>query len=453
MKLLIYQKLFLNNSTKKIIVIVTVTLWFLVSFAFGTGVYHLESERISDQKKLRRQSIEATLLRVFDGYAKFGDLVNSKGSILEAGKPFGLISFHLCKNGISIPPMPFDDECRNLAGGYVVTFNQENYNVFFEWDEIPSKELLRLFKLVLLASLVSLLLVILVTAVFLRIFRKRLFYIANQISSVSSIDGLEHFKLDVPELRPITTAIRRLFSIVERYSTEISRLKVEEFKNEIAQKVAHDIRSPLSAIQIAVSKLPKSTPEHSLIVGASARIQAIANDLLKTSSREHAFETLLSARDVKDNHGHLLNEPYDIYSSIDAIVREKLLSFHGQLRLEGHETFGLKAVGNKVEIERIVSNLINNAIEATGGVDHPEITVFIRRYEEVVAVHISDNGPGISKEILEKIGAKGATFGKIGGSGLGIYSAKSYLEEIGGRFEIQSQVGVGTLVTIVLPIS
>ncbi len=69
-------------------------------------------------------------------------------------------------------------------------------------------------------------------------------------------------------------------------------------------------------------------------------------------------------------------------------------------------------------------------------------------------ISIQDNGRGIDSEILSKLGKKGASFGKDGiqnGFGLGIYHARSLVEGAGGRLEIESKLGQGTVVTLWLP--
>jgi len=443
-----YQKSFLNRSTKTIVVTATIILWLVVTAAFSAAVFKLESQKIEDQKILRRKSIEETLIRVFEGYAKFGDMINSKGSVLEIGKPFGLSSFNVCKNGMSVPPLPFDDVCSELKHGYSLGLNQENYELFFNWDQESDTELARVFELLLLTSLISLILVTLVVIVFLRVFKIRLFYIASQISSVDTVEGIEHFKLDVPELKPITSSIRNLFEIVNRYSNEISRLKVEEFKTEIARQVAHDIRSPLSALQIAVGRLSNEGEEYSLIVNASQRIREIADDVLKMP---------LNKLNVSTNEISIVSGKVDDLDSVDlekvvsSIINEKKLSFSGQFLLDTQEAVVFMVLISKIEIERIISNLLNNSVEALAEEVDPQITVFLRGYDSTVSLSIVDNGPGINEEVLNQLGQKGATFGKVGGSGLGLYSAKSYIEKLGGKLEIQSREGNGTMVTISLP--
>jgi hypothetical protein len=65
-----------------------------------------------------------------------------------------------------------------------------------------------------------------------------------------------------------------------------------------------------------------------------------------------------------------------------------------------------------------------------------------------------DNGKGIPPEILARLGERGVTHGKEGtqsGSGIGVYHARETVENAGGKFSIQSQVGIGTMITLTMP--
>jgi len=70
---------------------------------------------------------------------------------------------------------------------------------------------------------------------------------------------------------------------------------------------------------------------------------------------------------------------------------------------------------------------------------------------EWVTLRVEDTGHGVPASILSRLGEKGVTFGKPEGHGLGIYFAKSTVEAWGGRFQIDSDSGSGTVVEITLP--
>ena len=66
-------------------------------------------------------------------------------------------------------------------------------------------------------------------------------------------------------------------------------------------------------------------------------------------------------------------------------------------------------------------------------------------------ITIKDTGKGVPPELIAKLGIRGNTFHKKGGSGLGLAHAKETLESFGGTLQIESKIGVGTTLTLLLP--
>ncbi|MFA4904714.1 MAG: ATP-binding protein [Desulfobaccales bacterium] len=141
-------------------------------------------------------------------------------------------------------------------------------------------------------------------------------------------------------------------------------------------------------------------------------------------------------------------------SLIDPVVTEKRLSFESKPGVSidfklTRESYGLFARLQPVEFRRMISNLVNNAVEALG--DKGAVDVDLSHETENIILTVSDNGKGIPPEILAKLGRRGETHGKAGGSGLGLFHARSTAESWGGRLDITSAPGKGTSVVIKLP--
>ena len=96
-----------------------------------------------------------------------------------------------------------------------------------------------------------------------------------------------------------------------------------------------------------------------------------------------------------------------------------------------------------------MSNLVNNAVEALG--DTGTVTVRLVAEGKRITLKVQDTGKGIPPELLTKLGKRGETHGKAGGSGLGLYHARTTIESWGGSLELQSEVGRGTTVALNLP--
>ncbi|PKM97455.1 MAG: hypothetical protein CVU79_08050 [Elusimicrobia bacterium HGW-Elusimicrobia-3] len=228
----------------------------------------------------------------------------------------------------------------------------------------------------------------------------------------------------------------------ERQLTD-SKIELERQSaiSSIAAQVAHDIRSPLAALGAAAKGLSLPGDQRTLIDGAIGRMQGIADDLLQ---RYRAPGVAVKAK---------LNT-CALAGLIDQVLAEKRLQHKDKtgIKIEfSADAGGLKATVDAKELQRIISNLINNAIEAFPGAG--TVAVSLAGAGGMILVEIKDDGKGIPPEILAKLGKKGETHGKAGGTGLGLHHARVSVESWGGSLKIESEPGLGTGVTITLPIA
>ncbi len=248
---------------------------------------------------------------------------------------------------------------------------------------------------------------------------------------------------------------RRMLIQQEELKAELKIKSVKELSHQATQ-VAHDIRSPLSALNMVMGTL-KDIPEEKriLIRGATQRINDIANDLLRKGKDNQAGHTKVAINGSPVPRQVLATE--FIPALVDILVSEKRMQFRDQAGLEIEidlkDSFGSFANISANEIKRVISNLINNAVEAFSQ-SRGRITVSVRKTSESIEIKIQDNGRGIPEHVLTKLGQPGVSHGKAGtdsGSGIGVYHAKQTLESFGGKLLIESTVGVGTTMRLILP--
>lgn len=235
------------------------------------------------------------------------------------------------------------------------------------------------------------------------------------------------------------------------------RLQLEKTEaiSALAAQVSHDIRSPLSALNMVVGSLRELSEENRLIIrNATNRINDIANQLLRHSknAREQSKSNTISSPSAK----HL--EPIMIGATLDSIISEKRAQLREKMNVEIHGDlsagYGLFSLIDGTEFGRVVSNLVNNSVEAfdKGG----QVYIKLHTDQGHAIITIQDNGKGIPEHILARLGERGVSYGKDGtqsGSGLGVYYAKTCVSRAGGRISFKSRVGVGTTVTIELPLA
>ena len=222
----------------------------------------------------------------------------------------------------------------------------------------------------------------------------------------------------------------------------------------LASQVAHDIKSPLAALDVVerdLSQLGEGT--RLLVRSAVGRIRDIANNLIETNREiQAAIDEAAGAPAF-----HVGKEPATIElisSHIDPLITEKRLQFRGKIGIEiearlGAASYGLFARIVPTEFKRDLSNLINNAVEAVGdkGLVRTDLTLI----DGQVVVRVRDNGKGIAPDLLARLGRRGETHGKPDGLGLGIHHAKLDAEAWGGSLDIQSEPGKGTTILLRLP--
>lgn len=230
---------------------------------------------------------------------------------------------------------------------------------------------------------------------------------------------------------------------LELLNREKIEIAISEKMAAQARQVAHDIRSPLAALEVAsadAAQLPDA--QRLLIHSAVGRIRDIANSLL---DRQRALSPTLEAA----------ASPQRLSPLIDPVINEKLLQFRSQphIKIEFRldpSSHGLFASVAPIEFKRILSNLVNNAVEALGD-GTGTVQVSLSASDGFARVSVRDDGKGIPPEMLAKLGRRGETHGKAGGSGLGLYHARTTAESWGGRLELASKIGKGTTVTLILP--
>lgn len=206
----------------------------------------------------------------------------------------------------------------------------------------------------------------------------------------------------------------------------------------ISVQVAHDIRSPLAALGAAARGLDLPEEKRTLIDASIARMQGIADDLLQRYRAPGAA----AARP----------ETCALAGLIEQVLAEKRIQHKDRpgVKIEFYSSAdGVKAAVDTKELQRIISNLVNNSIEAFAGPG--TVAVRLAATDGKVLIEVKDDGKGIPAEILGRLGAKGETHGKAGGTGLGLYHARISAESWGGSLRIESAPGKGTSVVMELP--
>ncbi|MBE2226520.1 MAG: PAS domain S-box protein [Ignavibacteria bacterium] len=250
-------------------------------------------------------------------------------------------------------------------------------------------------------------------------------YDENNISSIGSV-GI---------LRDITT--------VKKLQKELREKENLALIGEVVSSIAHSLSNPLNIISgnadyLLLNKKPGEADHEELktIVDETTRITKSLRGLLN-------FSRPLNAEKAKTQINELAEE---VISKTRFIIGNKNIVIKRQF----DKNLPVIPV-DRAQIEEVITNLVVNAIQAFTA--NGEIILKTRAGSSDIFIEVSDNGPGIPKELQEKIfrpfySSKG--YGK--GTGLGLSIVKRIVSEHDGSVKLRSQTGKGTTFTIRLPV-
>lgn len=229
------------------------------------------------------------------------------------------------------------------------------------------------------------------------------------------------------------------------------QLQYEENRKELISSISHDLKTPITAITSCVEGLKDgiaSTPEKQMKYFNMIHKKALDMD--------HLIDELfmLSKLDLKRLPFHF--EEMDVNTFLRDRVEELQLDPQKQgirFVFEGWRQ-PLYVIADREKLERVITNIVDNSVKHMDKAKK-EIRFELIDGKEEVTVKISDNGSGIDRDALPHIfdsfyRADPSRNTDKGGSGLGLAIVKQIMEEHGGKTWAESQMGVGTRISISL---
>jgi signal transduction histidine kinase len=107
--------------------------------------------------------------------------------------------------------------------------------------------------------------------------------------------------------------------------------------------------------------------------------------------------------------------------------------------------------GPESRLRMVVEHVLHNAMDAAG--ENGEVMLRLRSDNSEATIAIEDNGPGMTPEFVREKLFRPFDSTKVTGYGMGAYQIREYVRQLGGRLEVQSDAGRGTLVRAILPLA
>jgi len=259
-------------------------------------------------------------------------------------------------------------------------------------------------------------------------------------------------ELTSPERRTLLLASAALSKgavVAARDTTELTR--VADMRRDFVANVSHELKTPLAAIRGYAETLRDGALEESAtarrfterILNQAQRLQALLDDLLTLSRLEGVASALeLEPVDLHD----LVRRAVELVS---ATAREK------RVEIEVEESPVPPLLGNAGELERLLLNLLGNAIKYNRA--DGKVLLRLSRSDGEAVLEVSDTGIGIPPESILRIFERFYRVDKgrareEGGTGLGLAIVKHVAQAHGGNVEVESRLGQGSTFRVRLPI-
>ncbi len=209
---------------------------------------------------------------------------------------------------------------------------------------------------------------------------------------------------------------------------------------EMSAGMAHEIKNPLAAIKAGVQFIGKNFPDGSkekewvyLIVKEINRIDRIVKDMISYARRPPLRRTWC---DIRIPIKHALGIAREAAMDKKLIIEEEYI---GDIP---------KVYVDEDQMTEVLTNLLLNAIDAVK--EKGRVKISARMVDNNLEITVEDTGEGIPPENLDKIFNPFFTT-KKGGTGLGLSITHRIVQEHGGKIKVESEVGKGTKVTLIIP--
>ncbi len=251
---------------------------------------------------------------------------------------------------------------------------------------------------------------------------------------------------------PIDAAQKGGYALVFDDITELIRAQRDSAWGEVARRLAHEIKNPLTPIQLSAERLrgkilPKLNEQESSILDRATSTIVQQVESMKAMVNDFAdYARIPQIETTPLDLNKLISEVIELYqnNTYNTVVSASLDEYPPRIK------------GDSNRLRQLLHNLIKNALEAMHEQQDAKIEITTHCFEisgvPFVSLEVTDDGPGFPPEILERLFEPYVTT-KTKGTGLGLAIVKKIVEEHGGTIRADNTPEHGARIKIRLPIS
>jgi nitrogen fixation/metabolism regulation signal transduction histidine kinase len=284
------------------------------------------------------------------------------------------------------------------------------------------------------------------------------FLVTNRITSLFSLIGAKMQEVSLGKVNEEIIWARddEIGILVGEYNKMVNKLEAsaqvlaqserEGAWREMARQVAHEIKNPLTPMKLSIQYLQKA------INTDASNVKELSQQVASTLV-EQIDQLSKIAGDFSQfaNIGNVQLEKFDVSEVIESLIG--LYKTDHSVIIEWKKSEGNYYItADKIQINRLFTNLIKNSIEASDGLNEKLIIIHQSQQNKFILIEVTDKGTGITEDTQHKIFTPNFTT-KSSGTGLGLAICKGIVEKANGHISFKTTAGKGSTFIIELPLS
>ncbi len=244
------------------------------------------------------------------------------------------------------------------------------------------------------------------------------------------------------EIKSLVESYNNMIDALEESAQKLASSEREQAWREMAKQVAHEVKNPLTPMRLSVQSFQR------MFDPKDPEIHKKVDEYSKTLIQQ--IDTMSKIAEAFSNFAKM---PAQNLEQLDIVeVVERALEIFPSENIKFSATSSeIIAIADKDQINRIVNNLVKNAIQSVPENKIPDIEVELSEKDEHVYIKVKDNGIGIDDTISQKIFEPKFTT-KTSGMGLGLPMIKNIIETYNGSISYDTTKGEGTVFVVSFPI-